>query len=316
MTSPPTLRERLLDRRQLVMLYGTTPPRADSPPDRVARAADRLAERVRDLTLDGLVVYDVQDESARTDALRPFPFLPTGESRSYARLLQAITGLTAVAYKCVIDMSEAGWRTWLAETCAAYGIGYLSLVGSASPTPAPGSLPVDRALQIAAEADDLTLGGVVIAERHTPADDESRRLIRKVAQGCRYFVSQVVYAPAPMRRLLADYTQSCRDHGQDPQRIVLTFSPCGRPQTLAFIKWLGVAITPATERAILDDPAPFTRSIRICCENLRMLLDQGVAEDVPIGINVESVSIHKDEIDASIELVHALREVAREYGLH
>jgi hypothetical protein len=101
----------------------------------------------------------------------------------------------------------------------------------------------------------------------------------------------------------------------EPRRIVLTFSPCGRPQTMTFIKWLGVAIDPATERTILDDPAPFSRSIRICCDNLRTILDHGLAARLPLGVNIESVSIHRDEIDASIELVHALRDVAREYGV-
>jgi hypothetical protein len=30
---------------------------------------------------------------------------------------------------------------------------------------------------------------------------------------------------------------------------------------------------------------------------------------LPLGVNVESVSINRDEIDASIDLFHALREV-------
>jgi hypothetical protein len=30
---------------------------------------------------------------------------------------------------------------------------------------------------------------------------------------------------------------------------------------------------------------------------------------VPLGVNVESVSINRDEIDASVDLFHALREV-------
>ncbi|NJN17535.1 MAG: hypothetical protein HC822_15320 [Oscillochloris sp.] len=129
----PTLREQLAAPRRFITLYGTTPPRAAAPPEQIAAAADRLTQRVRDLKLDGLVVYDVQDEGARTDAPRPFPFLPTAESRAYARLLQQRSGLTAISYKCVIDMSEAGWRNWLAETRAEYGVDHLALVGSATP---------------------------------------------------------------------------------------------------------------------------------------------------------------------------------------
>jgi len=32
---------------------------------------------------------------------------------------------------------------------------------------------------------------------------------------------------------------------------------------------------------------------------------------VPLGVNVESVSINRDEIDASVDLCHALREVVQ-----
>lgn len=310
------LRARLKDPRRLVTLYGTTPPRSDATPERIDLAAERLASRVAGLSLDGLVVYDVQDEAARTDVPRPFPFIPTSDPRAYAHRLQNLTGLPALTYKCVVDFNEAGWLAWLAETMADYQVAGLSLVGSATPTPPPDALPVDRALQLAAaQAGAPALGGVAIAERHSPAYDESRRLLHKAERGCDYFVSQVVYQSEPTVRLLTDYATACAQTGQTPRRIALTFSPCGRPRTLEFIKWLGVAISPATERAILEDPAPFSRSIQICCDNLRTVLDQGLGERLPLGINIESVSIHRDEIEASIELVHALRDVANDYGL-
>lgn len=316
MINTVALRGRLKDTRRFVTFYGTTPPRADAPAERIALASERLAARVADLALDGLVVYDVQDESARTDAPRPFPFVPTGESRAYARRLQEITTLPALTYKCVVNFSEAGWLAWLDETITEYRVAGLSLVGSAIPDPPPDALPVDRALQLAAaHAGAPLLGGVVIAERHSPAYDESRRLLQKAARGCDYFISQVIYQSDPTVRLLADYAAGCAREDVAPRRIILTFSPCGRPKTMEFIKWLGVAITPEIERTILDDPAPFSRSIQICCDHLQAILDHGIAETLPLGINIESVSIHRDEIEASIELVHALREVARCYGL-
>jgi hypothetical protein len=316
MIDAAALRSRMCDRSLFVTLYGTTPPRIDAPPERIALAAERLAGRVAGLGLDGLVVYDVQDEAARTDAPRPFPFIPTSDPRAYARRLQELTDLPALTYKCVVDFSEASWLAWLEETIAAYQLVGLSLVGSAVPNPPPGALPVERALRLAAaQSGGPTLGGVMIAERHSPAFDESRQLLRKGASGCDYFVSQVVYQSGPTVRLLEDYADACAREGVAPRRIVLTFSPCGRPQTMAFIKWLGVAITPETERAILEDPAPFSRSIRICCDHLRTILERGLAELLPLGVNIESVSIHRDEIEASVELVYALRDVAREYGL-
>jgi 5,10-methylenetetrahydrofolate reductase len=311
-----TLSGRLLNPHHFVTLYGTTPPRATTAPERVLVAAERLAERLRGLDLDGLVVYDVQDEQQRTDEPRPFPFIPTGDPRTYAQLLREQTGLQAVTYKCVVDFSETGWLAWLDEAVNEYAVACLALVGAATPHPAPTALPIDRALDLAAaQVGGPTLGGVAIAERHVSGFDESRRLLHKAARGCRYFISQIVYEAEPTIRMLSDYSAVCADEGVAPQRIVLTFSPCGRPQTLEFIRWLGVAISPATARSLLEDPAPFNRSRQICCDNLRRILDHGLSERLPLGINIESVSIHRDEIDASIDLIHALRETAAEYGL-
>jgi hypothetical protein len=90
--------------------------------------------------------------------------------------------------------------------------------------------------------------------------------------------------------------------------VVLTFSPCGREKTLSFLRWLGVNITPETERTILGAANPLAKSIEICRDNLRRILDQPYAAHLPLGINVESVSINRDEIDASVDLFHALRE--------
>ncbi len=311
-----TLQARLSDPSQFVMLYGATPPRADAPPERIDAAADRLAKRARALPLDGLLIYDVQDESDRTNEPRPFPFLPTIESRVYAHMLQERIGMPVISYKAVTNMTEATWEEWLTETQQQYGLSYLSLVGSSNPDPTASTLPVKHATIIAAgHAGDFTLGGVVIAERHSPDFNESHRLLRKADQGIEFFVSQVVYDANVTIRLLHDYTRDCHERGIAPRRIVLTFSPCGRAKTMTFIKWLGVAIAPDVEHTILSDPAPFRKANQICRDNLRAILDQSYIEQIPLGVNIESVSIHKDEIEASIDLFHTLHEVAHEYGL-
>jgi hypothetical protein len=74
------------------------------------------------------------------------------------------------------------------------------------------------------------------------------------------------------------------------------------------MRWLGIALPHETEQAIVTAPAPLSKSIDICRENLRQILTY-VADDLPIGINAESVSINRDEIDASIDLFLALTEI-------
>ena len=301
---------------QFVTLYGTTPPRADAPEERVIRAATRLAARIAPLPVDGLVVYDVQDEDGRTTVPRPFPYLPTTDPRAYARSLRELLGKPMITYKCIAEMTEETWEPWLTEARTEYGVRYLSLVGLPTARGRVSSLPLPQAIKMAAHhPSGFTLGGVTIAERHGQGRSESARMLRKAANGCAFFISQAVYATAPTIGLLSDYARDCVAAGVTPRRVILTFTPCGRPKTLDFIRWLGVTLSDETATAILDDPAPLSRSIAICRDHLRRILDQDYARTLPLGLNIESVSIFKDEIDASIELCQTLHEVAREYGL-
>ena len=295
-----------------MLLYGTTPPRAGTQSDAVQSAADKLAARLAPLPVDGVVVYDIQDESGRTALARPFAFTGTVDPRRYASLLAARTGKPTITYKCVGDLDEAGWHAWLDEAARAYGFGFLSIVGR----PTSGiryPLALSKAIRLAAaHPAGFTVGGVAITERHTAERSESARLLAKGVEGCDYFISQTVYHADASVRLLADYARDCRGAGVRPRRIVLTFSPVGREKTMAFLNWLGVRIPPETARAILGAASPLAKSIEICRANLRRILDQPYARDVPLGINVESVSINRDEIDASVDLLHALIEAVGE----
>jgi hypothetical protein len=298
------LKEKLLHPDERVLLYGTTPPRAGTPEDQVRAAAEKLATRLNGLPLDGVVVYDIQDETGRTQLPRPFPFVGTIDPRAYSRFL----GLPAIVYKALGNLDESGWNAWLSDATEIYETRFVSTVGR----PTSGvryPLSLARAIRIAAShAAGFTVGGVVIAERHTAQRSEAARLLVKGIEGCGYFISQTVYHAPPTQQLLRDYLRDCRGAGTEPRRVVLTFAPVGREKTMLFLKWLGVHVPHATERAILGAASPLAKSIEICRDNLRRILDQPYAGDIPLGINVESVSINRDEIDASVELFQVLKE--------
>jgi hypothetical protein len=302
-----SLKSRLADPREPVFLYGTTPPRAGAERRQVEDAADKLAARLRGLPVDGIVVYDIQDESGRTSQPRPFPFTGTLDPREYSALLRSRTGLAPITYKALGNMDEAAWQAWLVESAQA-DLRLVSVVGR----PTSGikyPLALSRAVRVAAEHPArFTVGGVVIAERHNDERSEAARLLAKAVEGCSYFISQAVYSAPPTQRLLRDYLRDCRGAGVPPRRVVLTFAPCGREKTMAFMRWLGVNVAPDTERAILGAANPLAKSIEICRDNLRRILQEPYADQIPLGVNVESVSINRDEIDASIDLLHSLRE--------
>jgi hypothetical protein len=305
----------LKDMKRFMLLYGTTPPRLGSTESDIASAATKLAARIKMLPLDGIVVYDVQDESSRTIEPRPFPFLPTLDSRIYSKMLNDLAEVPVIAYKCVAQMEKEDWKAWLNQAAQTYGLSCLSLVGSPTVTVSKPPMTLPEAVRIAAAHERrFTLGGVCIAERHRPGKSESRRMLQKAEDGCSFFISQAIYSPETTIQLLKDYWFDCQRSGVAPKRIVLTFTPCGRPKTLEFIRWLGVNISRTTEHAILSAADPIAKSIQICCETLSRILDQDVCRSLPLGINVESVSISKMEIDGSIELFHALQKILQGRG--
>ncbi len=89
----------------------------------------------------------------------------------------------------------------------------------------------------------------------------------------------------------------------------MTFAPCGHQKTLQFLRCLGVNVPLEVEREIFSAQSPLNKSLELCCSTLRRILDSLETVKIPLGINIESVSIKKDEIDASIDLFWQLKEI-------
>ncbi len=107
--------------------------------------------------------------------------------------------------------------------------------------------------------------------------------------------------------MITSYARSCKQQGLTPKRIILTFTPCGGEKTLDFMQWLGISVPEATKWRILDADNSLSESIRICRENLDQILRSCAHLDVPLGLNIESLTNRKEEIDASINLYRLLK---------
>lgn len=304
------LKSKLLDSKKGLYLYGTTPPRQSSSPEKISAIAEKLTARLSDLNPDAINVYDIQNESGRTQASRPFPFSPVVDPRKYAQILHDLTDQEIITYRCVVHQPKADFPTWLDRTWQQYDLRYLAFVGGSSTDMAYPGLTLSQAAQMTtAHKHDFTFGGVTIAERHLSKGNEHLRLIEKSRWGMQFFTSQVVYQPEATIRLLQDYYRQCRELNVSPVRIMLTFAPCGHIKTLQFLKWLGVNFPQETEREIFSAQSPVQKSIEVCCSTLKQILNSVKPTTIPLGINVESVSIKKDEIDASVELFWELKEI-------
>ncbi|MCC5452489.1 hypothetical protein LMJ53_12240 [Rheinheimera sp. UJ51] len=302
-----SLQQKITDPAQGVYLIGTTPPKAGTDIEKTTRIAKKLLARLNEIEYDGLIVYDIQDESSRVAAERPFPFHSTLDPRDYSVLLRELAQQDVITYKSVAQRDAAEFNTWLTETEQQYALRNLVLVGSPSSNgDIKLSLP-EAYQQLAAHDAQFHLGGVAIAERHAKKGNEHLRLIEKSAQGCQFFISQAVYNAQATIDLLTSYARSCKQQGISPKRIILTFTPCGGEQTLTFMQWLGISVPEGSKYRILDAANPLNESIKICRDNLQQILQHCAALDLPLGLNVESLTNRREEIDAAIRLFRLLK---------
>ncbi|MDT9592884.1 methylenetetrahydrofolate reductase [Nocardioides zeae] len=304
---PVPLAQRVRERQGDFLLFALTPPRRTTAPEKVAEIAGRTLARLAPLDLDGVLLYDIDDESDRTDQERPFPFLPTLDPADYLRDHLGAAGLPAVVYRAVGKYAPDELGAWAA---AQDPTDVLSVfVGSASrDTPVRTTLPAAHALRTEA-APDLLVGGVAIPERHTRRGDEHLRMLAKQASGCGFFVTQVVYDVNAAKNLVSDYRYACLEQGVEPVPVVFTFSVVGGVRTLEFLRWLGVDVPRWIANDLTHAHDPLQASHEHSAAAARELLAYAHASGVPVGLSVESVSARRVEIEQSVALAHELRSL-------
>jgi len=302
------LAEKLLRREHGLCVYGITPPKQATLPDALTEIARTQRARVAKLGADGLIVYDIQDESDRNAEPRPFPFFPLRDAARYAEHELQELDVDKIVYRCVQRIPESELVGWLREVQARPEPSLAVLVGASSKSTLPSALKLSEANALArAHAPKLVLGGVAIAERHARRGDEHERLVAKMAQGSRFFVSQTVYDASSMKSLLSDYALLLAEKAQAPVPMLLSFAPCGSLKTLEFMKWLGIRFPRWLENELRFARDPLEASLGLCERIFLEVWDFARKKGLPLGVNVESVSIRKAEIDASTQLVKTLR---------
>jgi len=302
-----TAAELLARTRNGVLLYGLTPPRQTSTPDQADSIAASALTRLRSVQVDGLVLYDVDAEADRTEAARPFPFMPMMDPAHFLDQHLSDWAGSVIVYRAVGKYTGDQLDRWLSDADRDRVL--TVLVGAASRNQRVQTSLTEAHRRHAALALPPRMGGVVIAERHASSGTEHVRMMRKQDAGCEFFISQVCYDLDHTRNLLSDYTYSCRDRGLDPQPVVLTLAPCGSVQTLEFMSWLGIEVPRWLREEITRGDDPLTASYEQCLLNARALIAHCRRLGLRFGINVESLTNRKAEIDASIDLAGEVRNL-------
>lgn len=295
------MRAAIRERRAGLLTYGITPPKASFDESRRRAVAARQAERIATLPVDGLVVYDLQDESPRTEVARPFPFLETVDSVSYAFDYLATLKLPKIVYRCVAPRSLEHLNERIRRIDEQAGL--TVLVGAAARAQSTLTRLPEAYAQCRERFPSLPVGGVTIAERHAAKGGEDVRLIHKLDEGCSFFVTQAVYSVAASKDLLSDVYYRCADADRAVPPILVTLSPCGSQKTLEFMRWLGIAVPRWLENELLHAKDTLKTSVDLCVDVFGDLLEFARTKQIPLGCNVESVSLKSEEIAASVELL-------------
>lgn len=298
------LRQRIASRQGGFVLFGLTPPRRTTPSEEAQRIADVTLEHLKSVDVDGLVLYDIDDESDRNPVPRPFPYLPTMDPADFYLNCLGKWDKPAVVYRSVGKYSEADIREWLLEQDPERVLSVF--VGA--PTRDRSVLTDLRSAQAVWRdtRPEVLLGGVAIPERHASGNQEHLRLIAKQVNGCAFFVSQVVYDVNASKDLVSDYFYTCRERGIAPIPFVFTLSVCGSLRTLEFLQWLGVDVPKWIQNDLTNSEDALATSYEHCLGVAEELAQFCSRLGMPFGFNVESVSNRREEIEASIRLASQL----------
>lgn len=302
----PTLAEKVRTRSAGIRLYGITPPKQTIADEALRAVVAAQTARIEALGADGLVVYDIEDESSRTSEPRPFPFLPTIDAATYAHGMLRSVSIPKIVYRPVARFDAEGLAAVLRAEQEAADDRFSVFVGAPSRAATSAMRLTEAYAMTETLAPRLHLGAIAIAERHVRAHAEHERMLEKLDRGCRYFITQAVYDVTATKSLLSDLALRLERDSREAPAVILTLSPCGSTKTLDFMRWLGVAFPRWLENDLRHASDILETSVELAVRIWDDLADYAARKRIPLGFNVESVSVRKAEIDASVELFRRL----------
>lgn len=297
-----------------ILLYGITPPKSQTTPEKLSEIATRTLNLLCAIDIDALIVYDVQDESARTTEERPFPFIGALDPFEYAsQYLRPLT-VPKIIYRPAGKFTKQELCAWLQDLKKHRF--YPVFVG----LPAPDYV-VKTSLKEAYEVwreehrDHSVIGAITIPERHAILKDEDVRILDKVDAGVSYFISQCIFNVEYTKQILEALIVACDNKKQELPTIIFTLTVCGSVKTLQFMEWLGIHIPNDIKEELTASASPVERSVALAIAIAKDLIQYCLQRSIPFGFNIESVAVRKEEVDASLELVNTIGGLLKANGL-
>lgn len=300
--------KKVRNRESGILLYGISPPKATSTLEKQQEIATKGLSILRTLDIDGLVVYDLQDEAERTSEERPFPFVSCIDPHVYASKFLHELSIPKIIYRPAGKFTKDELTQWLNDlhTQTLYPV----FVGLPSPDSVPKTTLSD-AYKIWRDNHQhhSVIGAVTIPERHAILKDEDARMLDKMNCGVSYFISQCIFNVDYTKKMLDDLVAACKRDKRDIPTVIFTLTLCGSVKTLQFLEWLGIHIPDNIKDDLRASAEPLKLSGQIATKVAQDLSEYCVKNQIPFGFNIESVSARKEEVDASLNLLNTVREI-------
>jgi hypothetical protein len=304
--------QKIKEKNSGVLLYGITPPKDQVTPERVAEIAALTMARLHNLNIDALVVYDVQDESARTNEERPFPFINAHDPLHFAKNHLGPLTVPKIIYRPAGKYTDIELDSWLQDMLAE---GFTPVfVGVPAPdfvplTSLPQAYEIWRRYQ-----QDSVIGAVSIPERHAVLQDEDKRILDKMNSGVSFFITQCIFNVNYAKAMIDALVATCTATKTAMPTVIFTLTACGSKKTLSFMEWLGIHIPEGLKEEFLAAENILERSVLVCLDIALELTQYCSDRQLPFGFNIESVAIRRDEIEASIAMVHEVGQILAKAG--
>jgi len=299
---------------------------------------ERIQNIVKECNPDALIVYDVQDEKCRDGKDRPFKFNKKEQSDIFASFISKKFNKTNIITYRVLpneDTKEEDLNKFIDSTInkprelknIVYASGSKGIVGESRLS------PYNYALErVKINNTNVIIGGITLPERYKKEGwDEAEILFKKTQEGCKFFVSQVVYNFNYIETLLKNYAYKIKQNKIEPSRIIFTFALFGESKTFEFMSCLGIDIPDdvKTEVAKIKEEKDYiSYSKSLCLENWEKILklrnqimkegimNEGIMNEginLPIGFSADVISGNKAEFENSIKLYNELNELKKSY---
>jgi hypothetical protein len=305
---------KIRNRESGVLIYGITPPKATTPFEKVSEISAKNIGRLSSQDIDALIVYDVQDEAERTNTERPFPFSSSLDPLLYTQQHLGPLTVPKIIYRPASKFTRDELALWLDELKVLQA--FPVFVGLPTPDFVPKtSLNDAYGIWRDQHREHSVIGAVTIPERHALLKDEHIRMLDKMNNGVSYFVSQCIFDIDYAKAMVDDLIGACTQKGVPIPTVIFTLTICGSAKTLEFMEWLGIHIPAGLKKQLVNHPSPVAHSVSVATLIASELMHYCKDRGVPVGFNIESVAIRKEEIEASFFLLSAVREMLQKAGL-